>query len=114
MKTEVAFQLKGREYVISYPNVGEYYRIEAMKQALGRGFYNALLETKTVSAINALDMIDIQATFAILCPKLIEDLKVNNFEELGVKDFAEIRDIYTETVAPFLNEITKDLSRVKD
>lgn len=103
--------LRGKEYTIKFPNVGEYYRIETMKQSLGRGFYNTLLGNSTKAAQNALDIIDIEATLTVLMPELVKDLKVDSFNQLGLKDFAEIRKFYDIEVYPFLKEIHQILNQ---
>lgn len=110
---EVTIKIKGVEYPVKFPNVGEFYRIEAMKQSLSMGYYNVMLSSASNQAQHALDMIDIQATLVILCPKLIEDLKVKNFSELHIKDYVVIRDAYLKTIAPFFKEI-EDLLRGKN
>lgn len=102
---EKIIRVKGKEYKLSFPTVGQYYNIEATKQALGKGFYNALLGNKTKAAQDALDMIDIEATISILLPDLVSDLKVTRFKDLGLKDYVEIRKIYDEEIYPFLKEI---------
>lgn len=109
METEWKFEIKGKSYDIKLPNVGQYYQIEAMKQALGRGFYNSLSQAVTVSAASACDMIDIEATLTILCPEFIKDLMVKNFNELGLEDFMMIRKAYVEQITPKLNEFSKIL-----
>lgn len=107
---EVKISIKGHEYVIPFPNVGQYYRIEAMKQSLSHGFYNSMVMSPASSAQHALDMIDIEATLVVLCPQLIEDLKVKNFNELDVRDYKVIRDEYNGKVLPFFKEINDLLS----
>lgn len=112
MLSEISIQIKGNTYTVAYPNVGEYYRIEAMKQVLGKGFYNTLAQTPTNSANHALDMIDIEATLTILCPKLIENLKVKSFQDLGISDYKEIRKVYSDEIYPFIKKINDLLGEV--
>ena len=100
IKDEVTIEIKGHSYPVKFPTVGQFYQIEAMKQSLSRGFYNSMVMSPSVQAQHALDMIDIEAAIVVLCPKLIEDLKVKNFSELDVRD-------YFKTVAPFFKEITE-------
>lgn len=106
----ITIEVKGKEYKISYPNVGQYYNIEATKQSLGKGYYNSLLGNPTKTAQNALDMIDIEATLSVLVPELLKDLKAKRFSDLGVKDFKELREIYNTKIYPFLKELTDLLS----
>ena len=102
---EVIISVRGHEFPVSFPNVGQYYKIEAMKQSLSRGFYNSMVMSPANRAQHALDMIDIEATLTILCPQMIEDLKVKNFNELAIVDYKEIRDAYYAKVAPFFKEV---------
>lgn len=111
---EVTMNVRGHEYQIPFPNVGQFYRIEALKQSLSKGFYNAMVMSSTVNAVHALDMIDIQATLVVLCPQMIEDLKVKNFDELGIADYKVIRDAYNSAVLPFFKEIQDLLSGKED
>ena len=99
---EVKISIKGHEYTVAFPNVGQYYRIEAMKQSLSRGFYNSMVMSPANSAQHALDMIDIEATLVVLCPQLVDDL--------DVRDYKLIRDEYNGKVLPFFKEINDLLS----
>ena len=107
IKDEVTIEIKGHSYPVKFPTVGQFYQIEAMKQSLSRGFYNSMVMSPSVQAQHALDMIDIEAAIVVLCPKLIEELKVKNFSELDVRDYKLIHDEYFKTVAPFFKEITE-------
>ena len=100
--------VKGREYRISFPNVGQYYDIEALKQSLGKGFYNMMLGNRSVAAQNA---IDIEATITVMMPDLVKDMKVKSFRDLGLADYTEIREIYDKEIIPFLLETKRILSR---
>lgn len=111
MITEKEIKIKGRSYKIAYPNVGQYYEIESLKQRLGRGYYNALLSNPTKTAQDALDMIDIEATLTVLVPDLLKDMKVDSFSELGILDFKELRSVYNKEIYPFLKELQDELSK---
>lgn len=102
---EVKISIKGREYPVNFPTVGQFYQIEATKQSLARGFYNTMVMSPSTAAQHALDMIDIEAALVVLCPDLIQDLKVKSFGELDVRDYKVIRDEYYKVVAPFFKEI---------
>lgn len=103
-------KIRGKEYTLTFPNVGQYYEIEAMKQRLGRGFYNTMLGNPTKTAQEALDMIDIEATISILMPELMKDLKVDSFSQLGLLDYQDIKKVYNTEIFPFMKEIIDMLS----
>lgn len=113
IKDVVTLKIKGRDYSVKFPTVGQFYQIESMKQNFSRGFYNSMVMSPSVLTQHALDMIDIEAVLVVLCPQLIEDLKVKNFSELDVRDYKLIRDEYFKTVSPFFKEIT-DLLKGED
>lgn len=110
MTEKIVFKIKtstvDNEYEIRLPNVGQYRDIEVYKQMLSNGMYSSLVTSGTNSAVNALDIIDIEATLRVLCPKFIEDLKVE-IRDLGIKDFAIIKSAFVKDVRPFMEEIEK-------
>lgn len=110
LEKEVKFSVKGRDYTVKYPTVGQYYQIEAMKQSLSRGMYNSMVTSPAYTAQHALDMIDIEATLAILLPDFVKDLKVKNFSDLDIRDYKAIRDEYIAKIQPYFKEIA-DLLR---
>lgn len=105
MNPSVTFKIFGREYQIEYPTVGQYYKIEALKQSLTGGYYNTMVLSPSVATQKALDMVDIEATLTILVPQFIKDLKVKNFNELGIIDYKAIHDEFVAVVAPYFKEI---------
>lgn len=110
MENLVQMEIQGKTYTVSYPNVGEYCRIEALKQQLSNTSYGLMMSAGTVSANHALDMIDIHASLMVLAPQLINDLKIEDFSKLGIADYKIIRDEYIAKVTPFFNEINNILS----
>lgn len=99
------FTLKGRSYEMTFPRVGEYRTIEAMKQTLSLNTYGSMSRSMMKSSEEALDMIDMEAYFSVLCPKLVEDLKCESFSELGLLDYVEVKKIFKEIFIPWWNEI---------
>ena len=100
-------KIKGNTYSIEFPRVGEYRAIEVMKQNLSLNAYGSMARSMTSATEEALDMIDVEAYFSILCPKLIEDLKCSSFSELGLLDYIEIKKVFKESFIPWWNEIEK-------
>ena len=100
-------------YEISVPSVGEFYDIEVNKQMLGKGFYSSIVQTGTVGAQHAADMIDIESHLTVLCPELIKDLKCTSFKDLGIEDYNEIKNVYIKDFIPWWKQI-QDLLRVEE
>ena len=106
----IVVTILGKDYTIEYPNVGQVYQMEAVKQLLGKGYYNSILAAPTRLAQAAADAIEIEALFSVLSPKLLDDLKVKSFGDLGLDDFRIIQEEYKTVVYPWLVEIGKLLT----
>lgn len=102
---QIEMNVKGNRYIIEFPNVGKFQQIETMKQVLSRGMYSSLLPMNTISSIEVLDMIDIEAYLTVMCPKLIKDLKCDSFSELGLEDYLELKKVYQKEFVPWWNKI---------
>lgn len=105
MEKIIVLRVKGNNYEVKFPNVGQFQDIESLKQVLSKGMYSALMNTNTVSAFEVLDMVDMEAYLTVLTPKLIEDLKCKSFGELGLEDYLELKKVYKESFVPWWNSI---------
>lgn len=105
LNENLMFQLKGKTYELSFPRVGEYRTIQAMKQTLSLNTYGSMSRAMMASTEEALDMIDMEAYFSVLCPKLIEDLKCDSFSELGLLDYKEVKKVFKDQFVPWWNAI---------
>lgn len=106
MIDQLIFKVKGKEYPISIPTPGQYYDIEAMKQILGKGFYNGIVQSPLQSAQNAQEMIDIEAFLSVLCEKIIKDEKVP-FRDLGIIDYLVIKEAYNAQFVPWWESVLR-------
>lgn len=114
MEEILVFKIKSNEYTIKFPNVGEFRSIESAKQALSSGMYSSLVKTNTKSAQTAADIVDIEATFTILCPDLVEALGSKSFSELGMKDFNELNTAYLDQFIPWWNKNMKEIGLITE
>lgn len=105
MLESLNLNVKGNSYTIDFPNVGQFQRIESMKQVLSNGMYASLMQMPTVASLEALDMYDIEAYLTVLAPQLVKDLKCNSFGELGMQDYLELKAIYKEKFLPWYSDI---------
>ena len=114
MERQIVFKVKSNNYVIAFPNVGKFQDIETMKQIVSKGMYSSLLSTATVSSMEVLQMIDMEAYFSVLCPKLLEDLRCKNFGDLDIEDYQELKKEYVSQFVPWWNSILDILSPKED
>lgn len=101
----LVFKVVGNEYLIKFPNIGQYRAIETMKQTLSANNYGSMSRSMMLSANEALDMIDIESYLTVLTPKLLDDLQCDSFSELGLLDYKELRDAFKKQFVPWWNEI---------
>lgn len=114
MVKNLVFKLKGNEYNLKFPNVGEFKRIQALKEVLSSGMYSAMSKSVDNEVNYATDMIHIEATLKVLEPKIFKDLKCSDFDDLAIEDYIELRKNYIEQVTPWWNECLKTLSLIKE
>lgn len=110
---QIIFKTKGREYPLPAFTIGQYFNIEATKQVLGKGFYNAIAQSPFQSGANAQEAIDMEAIVTILIPKLIEDLKCKALSELGISDYMELKKDFDEQIIPWWNEVLQMMNPKK-
>jgi len=105
MERQIVLKVKGNNYTIEFPNVGKFQRIESMKQVISQGMYSQLISTATLSTVEALNMVDMEAYLSILAPQLIKDLKCDSFSELDIEDYLELKKVYLDQFVPWWNSI---------
>lgn len=103
VKRVVSFSIKGHEYQINFPTVGQFIDLEASKQKLSRSEYTQMLLSGTIMSDLALDLIDAVAIMSVMCPSFVEDLKVNRLTDLSLDDASELVDQYRSTIRPWVD-----------
>ncbi len=114
MDRQIVFKVKGNSYRIDFPTVGKFQEIETMKQIVSKGMYSSLLQTGTLSAMEVVNMVDMESYLTVLAPKLIEDLKCKTFGDLDIEDFLELKDAYLNQFVPWWNKILDLLNPRKE
>lgn len=109
MDRKIVLNVKGNSYTIEFPNVGRFQSVETAKQVISKGMYTSLLSTPTHSAIEVLDMIDMEACFSVLCPNLLKELKCKSFGDLDIADYKELKTVYIDQFLPWWNQILEML-----
>ena len=103
------FQFRGKNYSIEFPKVGQYREIDVFKQTLSMGQYGSMFRTMTAQSEESLDMVDMEAYFSVLSPKLIKSLGVESFSNLDLLTYKELKVEYRKQFIPWWNEIEKML-----
>lgn len=98
-------ELKGRKFEVEFPNVGKYRSIESLKQNLSMGEYGNMFRSAINTSDEALDMIDMESYFSVLCPSLLEMFKCESFSQLGLVDYMEVKEAYKSQFVPWWKSI---------
>lgn len=110
----LSLKFKKQIYTANTPTVGDLWDVEVAKTVLSNGRYGAVMSNKTVWSENALDNIDMFAYLSVFLPKLIEDLKIDSWKELGVFDLEEIRKVYVAEFLPWFNKFDSMLKKARE
>lgn len=109
METSVKLIVKTSDqensYIIKAPNAGQLIDIENLKITLSP-MYRELAKKGMILSDLALDIIDMQAYFSVLCPQLLKDVKVS-LDELALPDLLQLRDAYHKQFLPWWNKWIK-------
>jgi len=117
LKDSVVITLKGKEFTIKFPTIGEYIQIESNKQRFADGNYALLAFGNTVSMNRALDIVDSLSYFSVLIGT--EFLKIYNVQKSEAilkkfnhasKDGQELLEAYN-VFSDFYNSIEKRIDR---
>lgn len=114
MKTsrKTTITIDNREYNLEFPSVGEYIEIETLKTDISLGKFAQLLSSRTVSSLRAIQIVEIVAILTVLCPQLIEDLKVKSILDLDIQDFIKIMKSYQKDVAPWYKDWFEEFNNI--
>lgn len=105
IKREIVLSIKGVNYTINFPTIGQNIRIESLKQQFSDGQYANMVLSGMKSQSKALDAIDVLSYFTVLLPKeFFKDLNVASLEQIDAIDFQELIKVYKETFKPWINE----------
>lgn len=102
MKRNITLNIRGNEYQLTIPKIGQIRQIENRKVAM-TPYYKELVSSNTILSNWTLDLIDMSAYFGVLCPQLLKDLKAP-LEELDLFDFKQLREEYVTQVLPWIND----------
>ena len=111
---QLNFTVKGKTYHTEDIRVGRFVDFWKMRAAISMGTYGQLYRFSMVGADEALLMMDAEAFFTSFCPEFLRDLKPGSIKEMGLEDWIELRDVYLNTILPWLNKVEELLKQKKD
>ena len=117
MKRQIKFSIKdnaGTEITLSMkiPTGGQLVQIENIKALTSGNNYRGMVSTNSIGSDHALDLIDMNAYFSVLCPEILEHLKVNSLLELDIFDLSMVKVVFNDQITPWINEWQTKLREV--
>jgi len=103
LSRQLVLKVKDRSYTIEFPKVAQFLNIEVKKSELSGSMYGSMLEASTIDSSLAVAVINAVATFQVLCPKMLEDLKVNILD-LDLEDAMELIQVYSKQYVPWYRQ----------
>jgi hypothetical protein len=109
MKRQITFKVlvgesETRDFTLKIPTGGQLVQIENLKAVYSTNNYQGIVQSGTVGANYALDLVDMNAYVSVLVPKLIEELKMKDLFELDIFDLQAVKTAYHEQMVPWINE----------
>lgn len=113
----IEITLQKKKHAVGIPNIGQYLRIEGLKQTLTDGRYAIMAYGGLNSATRALDIVDGIAYYSVMLGQgFLKAFKVKDpvaVLELPMVDADELIRSYTEEYVPFYNKHVKRTDRPK-
>lgn len=106
IRRQIVFEVKGKEYVIKFPNLGQLWDVEKYKSIFSDGHYGSVLNNRTNWAYYNLDNIDMFAYLTALCPELMKDLNFKGWKYMDPIDALELSKAYKDQLLPWISEIS--------
>lgn len=101
--------VKGKDYLVSFPNVGQLMDIESFKIAYTNGKYIDMAMSNLQIHRFALDTTDAVAYLSILIPDLITDLGVKNWRQISPLLAKELIRVFKKQFIPWFKPLIEDL-----
>lgn len=111
MERTKKFTLKGNSYTIEFPTAGQFIDIETKKSELSHGQWGKMVLSPTISTFRSVQMMECISILSVICPKLMEDLKVPDLTKIDLIDLTEILKVYVKEIYPWYNDWFKEFNK---
>ena len=100
----ISVEIEGNLYQINYPNNGQLIDIEALKINLSKGTIDGLLFARTAGSQLAYLTVEMIATFTVLIPQLVKDMRVDSFLDLTPLETKGLLKVFQAEYHPWFKE----------
>lgn len=110
MSTTVSKQItvNGQIYIVLFPNVGKFIDIKVLETKISQGLSTQMV-FGTGEQQSAFLYITTYAHFAVLCPEMMQDLKVKSIFDLSLEDYEELVQVYLKDIQPWIAEVKEKI-----
>lgn len=102
-------KIKGKSYMVHFPNVGEMLDIEKFKFAFSKGEYVNLAISPLKIHLFSLDLIDAISFFSVLIPELKNDLNVSDWNKIDKELMKELVKVFNTQFLPWYKPLYDEL-----
>lgn len=109
-------KILGSEYLIKFPNFGEYNAIESLKSTHTYGEYGAMAKNAVgvTSQERNLDFIDAFTTFSILAKDFNNNTGFKKLSDVDMKSGLLMTKAYMKHYKPWVDAIMEELNDIED
>lgn len=100
----VTFKVEENEYTVSFPNNGQFIKIETVKALLTKDTYTAMATGGTVESQMSRFTVDLIAFLSVMCPQLTTALKIDSLSDLDMVSTKKLLNTYITTILPWFND----------
>lgn len=99
-------------YTIDVPTAGQEIDIESYKSMLSKGQYDSMVSSRYLSGKHAADLVDMIATFEVLCPQIKKDLNLPNqsFLDMSIEYTNKLMKVYAKQFLPWYHKWIKAIN----
>jgi hypothetical protein len=114
MLLQQTIQIKGKDYLVKFPNVGQLMDIESFKMIITKNKYVSLSMSDLKTHLFILDLADSISYLSVLLPDLKEDLGIKNWLDVDPFLVKDLIKVYRKQFLPWFMPILKDLYSYDD
>lgn len=105
----VSFELDGKRFTATFPNVGQMIDMESLKQALTSNRYGVMSASGVQSMYMVLDLVDAMAFFQVCVPMVGKYFDITNYANLQIDEIKKIVEAYVGEIKPWYDNLMKQL-----
>lgn len=113
MTEKLKFTIKGMQFSTETATIGRLIDYYKFRSIISGGTYGMLFREALRTTDSVIQMIECEAFFQAFCPKFLDSLIPKKFQDLGIQDYSEIKQVYDATIKPWIQSLEEALQPEK-